>query len=79
MSFILAVPLTPTPHHSSGACKVGPAADPMAVVDQHGRVHTLEGLRVVDAAVLPDVIQADTNATAVTIAERVADWIKEGK
>jgi choline dehydrogenase len=51
----------------------------MAVVDQHGRVHGLEGLHVVDAAVMPDVIRADTNATAITIAKRVADCIKEGK
>jgi choline dehydrogenase len=51
----------------------------MAVMDQHGRVHGLERLRVIDAAVMPDVIRADTNATAITIAERVADRIKQGK
>jgi choline dehydrogenase len=68
-----------TQHHSSGTCKMGPAADPMAVVDQYCRVHGLEGLRVVDASVMPDVIRANTNATTMMIAERVADWIKEGK
>jgi predicted dehydrogenase (TIGR03970 family) len=68
-----------TQHHSSGTCKMGPASDPMAVVDQHCRVHGLENLRVVDASVMPDVIRANTNATTIMIAERVADWIKEGR
>ena len=68
-----------TQHHSSGTCKMGQASDAMAVVDQHCHVHGLEGLRVVDASVMPDVIRANTNATTIMIAERVADWIKEGK
>jgi choline dehydrogenase len=58
---------------------MGPASDPMAVVDQYGRVHGLQGLRVVDASVMPDVVRANTHATTIMIAERVADWIKEGK
>ena len=64
-----------TTHHISGTSKMGPASDPMAVVDQYCRVHRLEGLRVVDASVMPDVPRAATNATTVMIAERVADWI----
>jgi choline dehydrogenase len=68
-----------TQHHSSGTCKMGPVSDPMAVVDQYCRVHGLQGLRVVDASVMPDVIRANTNATTIMIAERVADWIKAGK
>ncbi len=67
-----------TQHHSSGTCKMGPASDPMAVVDQHGRVHGLAGLRVVDASVMPDVVRANTNATTIMMAERVADWIRQG-
>ena len=51
----------------------------MAVVDQYGHVYGLECLRVVDASVMPDVIRANTNATTIMIAERVSDWIKEGK
>jgi choline dehydrogenase len=51
----------------------------MAVVSQYGHVHGLEGLRVVDASVMPDVIRANTNATTIMIAERVADWIREGR
>jgi choline dehydrogenase len=50
----------------------------MAVVDQHCRVRGLENIRVVDASVMPDVIRANTNATTIMIAERVADWIREG-
>ena len=65
-----------TQHHSSGTCKMGPASDPMAVVDQYGRAHGLEGLRVVDASVMPNVIRANTNATVIMIAERMADWIR---
>ena len=68
-----------TQHHSSGTCKMGLATDPMAVVDQYCRVHGLEGLRVVDASVMPDVIRANTNATTIMIAEKVADWMREGK
>jgi choline dehydrogenase-like flavoprotein len=51
----------------------------MAVVDQYCHVRGMEGIRVVDASVMPDVIRANANATTIMIAERVADWIKEGK
>ena len=64
-----------TQHHSSGTCKMGPASDPMAVVDQYLRVHGLEGIRVVDASIMPDVVRANTNATTIMIAERAAEWI----
>ena len=66
-----------TQFHSSGTCKMGPSSDPMAVVDQYCGVHGLDGLRVVDTSVMPDVIRANTNCTAIMIAERVADLIKE--
>jgi len=52
-----------TQHHSSGTCKMGPASDPMAVVDQYCRVHGLEGLRVVDASIMPDVVRANTKVS----------------
>ena len=68
-----------TQHHISGTCKMGPAGDPMAVVDQFGHVHGMENLRVVDASIMPDVIRANTNATTIMIAEKVADWIKQGR
>ena len=67
-----------TQHHSSGTCKMGPSSDEMAVVDQYLRVHGLEGLRVIDASVMPDVVRANTNATTIMIAERASDWIVSG-
>ena len=67
-----------TQHHIAGTCKMGPASDPLAVVSQHGQVHGIEGLRVADASVMPDVIRANTNATTIMISERVAEWIKSG-
>jgi choline dehydrogenase len=66
-----------TQHHSSGTCKMGPASDPMAVVDAHGRIHGLEGIRVADASVMPDVVRANTNATTMMIGERMADLIQQ--
>jgi choline dehydrogenase-like flavoprotein len=68
-----------TTQHISGTCKMGPASDALAVVDQHCRVHGLAGLRVADASVMPDVIRANTNATTIMIAERVADFIRQGR
>ena len=67
-----------TSHHVSGTCKMGPASDPMAVVSQSGRVHGLEGLRVVDASIMPDCTRANTNSTSIVIGERVADMIRGG-
>ena len=68
-----------TGQHISGTCKMGPASDKMAVVDQHGRVHGMEHLRIVDASIMPDCIRANTNVTTMMIAERVSDFIREGK
>ncbi len=67
-----------TSQHTSCTCKMGPASDPMAVVDQYGRVHGLAGLRVVDASIMPDCIRANTNVTTLAIGERIADFIIEG-
>ena len=65
--------------HQSVTCKMGPASDSSAVVDQYCRVHGLEGLRVIDASVMPDIVRANTNATVIMIAERAADFIREGR
>ncbi len=67
-----------TSYHISGTCKMGPANDPMAVVDQQLRVRGVSGLRVADASIMPDVVRANTNVTTMMIAERVADFIKAG-
>ena len=64
--------------HISGTCKMGPASDPMAVVDQYGKVHGAEGLRVVDASIMPDCVRANTNVTTMLIGERVSDFIRQG-
>jgi choline dehydrogenase-like flavoprotein len=65
-------------YHISGTCKMGPASDPMAVVDQWCRVHGLSSLRVADASIMPNVVRANTNVTTMMIAERCADFIKAG-
>ena len=67
-----------TGQHISGTCKMGPASDGMAVVDQHGRVHGLENLRIADASVMPNCIRANTNVTTMMIGERIADFIRNG-
>ncbi len=65
-----------TGHHSSGTCKMGPASDPMAVVDQFGSVHGLEGLRVADASIMPDVVRVNPNATCIMIGEKISSLIR---
>ena len=65
--------------HASVSCKMGPSSDPLAVVDQYCNVHGLRNLRVIDAAVMPDIVRANTNATIIMMAERAADFIREGK
>ena len=64
--------------HASVTCKMGPASDPLAVVDQYCNVHGLDGLRVIDASAMPDIVRANTNATIIMMAERAADFIREG-
>jgi choline dehydrogenase-like flavoprotein len=58
---------------------MGPDSDSMTVVDQFLKVKGVDGLRVADASVMPDCIRANTNATTIMIAERLADFIKSGK
>ena len=67
-----------TSHHISGTCKMGPASDPMAVVDQRGRVYGIEGLRIADASIMPDCVRANANATTMAIGERIADFMAQG-
>jgi choline dehydrogenase len=61
--------------HLSGTCKMGPKDDGMAVVNQRGSVHGIQGLRVADASIMPDCIRANTNLTTIMIGERIADWM----
>ncbi len=62
--------------HPIGTCKMGPASDPIAVVDSDGRVHGLEGLRVVDASIMPNIPRGNTNLTAIMIGEKIADQMR---
>ena len=61
--------------HPVGTAKMGPAADPLAVVDARLRVHGIEGLRVADASVMPTITSGNTNSPTLMIAERCAAWI----
>jgi len=49
----------------------------MALVDQFGRIHGLDNIRVVDASIMPDCIRANTNVTTMMIGERIADFIRQ--
>ena len=64
--------------HISGTCRMGPPSDSMAVVDQYGRVNGMEGLRVVDASIMPDLVTAPTNPAVLMIGERIADLVRQG-
>ena len=64
-----------TAYHPVGTCKMGPASDPLAVVDERLRVHGVEGLRVADASIMPNIIGGNTSAPTTMIGERAADFI----
>lgn len=67
---------TNTVHHPVGTVKMGKADDPMAVLDGRLRVRGVDGLRVVDASIMPVIVTGPTNAPTIMIAERASDLIK---
>jgi len=62
-------------YHPCSTCKMG--ADPMAVVDGDCKVHGVQGLRIVDSSIMPDIVSGNLNAPTVMMAEKAADIIKD--
>ena len=63
-------------YHPSCTCAMGATDDRQAVTDGEGRVHGVEGLRVVDASIMPRIVNGNLNAPTIMIAEKIADAIR---
>mgnify|MGYP001197271082 FL=1 len=65
-----------TTFHPNGTCRMGPATDPTAVVDDQLRVHGVERLRVIDASIMPTMLSANLNAATMMVAEKASDMLR---
>ena len=63
-------------YHLMGTCRMGPDTDPTTVVDNQLKVHGLEGLRVIDASIMPTMLSSNLNAGALMIGEKGADLVR---
>ncbi|XP_065222642.1 glucose dehydrogenase [FAD, quinone]-like [Planococcus citri] len=66
-----------TKYHPAGTCKMGPSKDPDAVVSSELKVHGIQGMRVADASIMPQVPNANLNIPVIMIGEKVSDMIKK--
>ncbi len=73
----LARKLSASGYHPSGTLKMGPKSDPLAVVDQYGRCHAMDGLVVADASIMPSVPRANTNLTCIMIGEKIGEQLRK--
>jgi len=64
-----------TIYHPTGTCKMG--SDSMAVVDERLNVHGIEGLRIADCSIMPEIVSGNTNAPAIMIGEKLSDMVLE--
>ncbi len=66
-----------TVYHPSGTCRIGRARDPLAVVTPDLRVRGIDGLRIADASVFPDMVTVNICNTVMMVAERAAELIRQ--
>jgi choline dehydrogenase-like flavoprotein len=68
-----------TNYHPAGTCRMGPATDPMAVLDSRLRVRGVENLRVCDLSAMPDINAGNTNAPAMMLGSRCAEFVSRAR